>query len=105
MSQPKREIYIPPFSGVRLIECRDHIQLVPVPAVRKFYGYGRIKASKAITDPENPNAEPVWDDLDPNHDVWVVVQWYRYEDGHEEQGSFSYLRPECSEEEVRKSMQ
>jgi hypothetical protein len=54
MSQAAGKIYIPPYSGVRLIECRDHFQLVPVPAVRPIYGYGKIKASKATVAPDDP---------------------------------------------------
>jgi hypothetical protein len=99
------KLYIPPYSGVRLIECRDHFQLVPVPAVRKVYGYGKIKASKVTCDPDDPNSEPFWDDLAPDDDVWAVMQWYVYEDGHQEQGNISFLRPECSEEQARKSME
>jgi hypothetical protein len=53
MSQSSGTIYIPPYSGVRLVECRDHIQLAPVPAVRVFYGYGKIKASEATCESED----------------------------------------------------
>lgn len=105
MAQPSDKIYIPPYSGVRLIECRDHFQLVPVPAVRTIYGYGKIKSSKATVDVNDPHAEPFWDDLGPDEEVWAVMQWYRFEDGHEEQGNINFLRPECTEEEVRKSME
>lgn len=105
MSQPSgKPIYIPPYSGVRLIECRDHFQLVPVVEVRTVYGYGKIKASKAIMDPDDPQSRPVWDDLGPEDEVWAVMQWYQYEDGHQEQGSISYMRPDCTEEEVRESL-
>jgi hypothetical protein len=105
MSQSSGKIYIPPYSGVRLLECRDHIQLAPVPAVRVFYGYGKIKASKATVESEDGKAEPIWDDLDPNEDVWVVVQWSRFEDGHEEEGSIRYLRSPTTEEDARKRME
>jgi hypothetical protein len=104
MSQSSGKLYIPPYSGVRLLECRDHIQFAPVPAVRVFFGYGKIKASKVTCESEDGKTEPFWDDLGPDEDAWAVVQWYRFEDGHEEQGSISYLRPTCTEEDVRKSM-
>lgn len=104
MSQPPgSSIYIPPFSGVRLVECRDHFQLVTVPDVQKVYGYGKIKASEAV-DPDDPEAEPVWGDLGPDTDVWAVMQWYVFADGHREPGDISYLRPECTEEEVKRSL-
>jgi hypothetical protein len=106
MSQPSgKSIYVPPYSGVRLIECRDHFQLVPVPAVRTVYGYGKIKASMATMDFDEPKSEPIWDDLAADDEVWVVMQWYRYEDGHEERGNISFLRPECGEEKVRESLE
>ena len=105
MSQISGEIYIPPFSGVRLIECQDHFQLVPVPAVRPMYGYGKVKASEATCDPDDPNSEQFWDDLAPDDEVWVAMQWFRFEDGHEVQGTVNFLRPECTEEHARKSME
>ena len=106
MSQPSgKVIYIPPYAGVRLIECRDHFQLVPVPVVRTVYGYGKIKASMATMDPEDPKSEPIWDDLGADDEVWAVMQWFRFEDGHEEPGDISFLRPECSEERVMRSLE
>ncbi|HEY3857558.1 MAG TPA: hypothetical protein VGO67_24515 [Verrucomicrobiae bacterium] len=83
MSQATREIYIPPYSGVRLIECRDHFQLVPVPEVRTVYGYGKIKSSRATIDPNDPNSEPIWDNLAPDEEVWAVMQWCEFGDGHQ----------------------
>jgi hypothetical protein len=105
MSQPSGKLYIPPYSGVRLIECRDHFQLVPVPDVRKVYGYGKIKASKATCDPDDPNSEPFWDDLGPDEEVWAVMQWYEFADGHKEQGDIRFVRPEVPEGEVRERME
>lgn len=105
MSEPAGKVYIPPYSGVRLIECRDHFQLVPVPAVRKVYGYGKIKASRATFEPDDPQSEPIWDDLGPDGEVWAVMEWYEYEDGHQEQGDIRFIRPEVPEEDVRKRME
>jgi hypothetical protein len=104
MSVESEKLYIPPFASVRLIECREHFQLVPVPAVRVYFGYGKIKASKVTIETEDRKTEQFWDDLGPDEDVWAVVQWYRFEDGHEEQDNINYLRPTCTEEDVRKSM-
>ena len=105
VSQPSGKIYIPPYSGVRLIECRDHFQLVPVPAVRTIYGYGKIKSREATIDPDDKSSEPCWDDLSPDQEVWAVMQWYRFADGHQENGDICFLRPECTEEHVRKRME
>jgi hypothetical protein len=100
-----KPIYVPLFSGVRLIKCRDHFQLVPVPVVRTVYGYGKIKARMATVDIDDAKSEPIWDDLGADDEVWAVMQWYRYDDGHEERGTISFLRPECSEEDAIKSME
>lgn len=100
-----KPIYIPPFSGVRLIECRDHFQLVPVPAVRTVYGYGKIKASNAMVDSDEINPVQFWTDLGSDDEIWCAMQWFIYEDGHQEPGNISFLRPECTEEEVKKSME
>ena len=106
MSQPSgKPIYIPPFSGVRLVECRDHFQLVPVPEVRTVFGYGKIKARECRIDPEDPNSEQFWDDLGPDEEIWAVMQWYVFSDGHQEAGSINYLRPDCTKEEVERSME
>jgi hypothetical protein len=104
MSQSSGKIYIPPFSGVRLLECRDHIQLAVVPAVRAFYGYGKIKASEATIETEDGRSESFWNHLDPNEEVWTVVHWLRFEDGHEEKGDFCYLRLPATEEDARERM-
>ena len=105
MSQATRQIYIPLYSDVRLIECRDHFQLVPVPEVRTVYGYGKIKSSRATIDPNDPNSEPIWDNLAPDEEVWAVMQWYEFGDGHQEPGDICFMRPECTEEQVRKRME
>ena len=99
------KVYIPTYSDVRLIECRDHFQLVPVPAVRTVYGYGKIKAYQATCDRDDPASEPIWDDLGPDGEVWAVMEWYEYEDGHKEQGDIRFIRPEVPEEEIRKRME
>jgi hypothetical protein len=49
--------------------------------------------------------EPFWGDCAPEEEVWAVVQWIRYEDGHEEKGSVSYLRsPPATEKDARMKM-
>ena len=103
MAQSSGKIYIPPFSGVRLIECRDHIQLVPVPAVRVFCGYGKMKASDFAHETDE-GAPPFADFCEPDEEIWVIVEWYRFEDGHEERGSTCYLRSPATEEDARKAM-
>ena len=109
MSQPSvKPVYIPPFSGVRLVECWDHFELVFVPEMKILYGYGKIKASQASTDIDDPKAElmsSVWDDLAPDSEVWCIMRWYEFQDGHKENSDLCYMRPDSTEEEVKKRME
>jgi hypothetical protein len=104
MSQETGKIYIPPFANVRLIECRDFIALTPVPAYREFFAYGKIKASE-VTVEEDGKAQPFWDNCTEDEEAWAVVQWIRFEDGHQEAGDISYLRSPATEEDARRAMQ
>ncbi len=104
MQTPSKPIYIPPFTGVRLVECRDHFQLVPVRDVRTVYGYGKVRAFDATVDPDDPKSAPLWDDLGPDEEVWAVMQWFRYADGHEEKGNIAFVRPDVPESEIRECM-
>lgn len=105
MSLLSGKIYIPPYASVRLVECRDHLQLVLMPAVRTFYGYGKIKASEAYFESDDGKAAPLWNDADSNEEIWAIVQWFRFEDGHEEKGSIQYLRSPATEADARKAME
>jgi hypothetical protein len=107
VSQPSgKKIYIPPYSGVRLIECRDHFQLVPVPEVRHMFGYGKMKASEVRVDPDDPNSEQFWDNCGPDEEVWVVMEWYEFEDGTQEPGNICHMRGEdVTEEKVKREME
>lgn len=97
--------YIPPFANVRLVECRDYIALTPVPSYREFFAYGKKKARDVRVDPDDPNSELFWVDCAEDEEVWAVVQWFRFEDGHEEQGSISHLRAPATEGDAKKAME
>jgi len=97
------ELYVPPFAGVRLIEHRNFMELVPVCAYREFFGYGTMKASEAAKNATGLMAMCL-EASSPNEDVWVVMQWKRFEDGHEEPGLCSYLLPPSTEDEARQAM-
>ncbi|HVT71923.1 MAG TPA: hypothetical protein VHD61_02210 [Lacunisphaera sp.] len=97
-------IYIPPFANVRLIECRDYIALTPVPSFREFFGIGKKKAREVRVDPDDPKSELLWDDCSEDEEVWVAVQWIRFEDGHEEQGSITHLR-RATEDDAKAAME
>jgi hypothetical protein len=105
MCQPTAKFYIPPYAGVRLYEFRDQITLTPVPSFREFFAYGKVKATEAVIELEDGTIQRFWDDCSPDEEVWAVVQWIRFEDGHEEKGSIHYLRAPNTEEDARKAMQ
>jgi len=105
MSKGSGKFYIPPFACVRLLECRDHITLTPVPSFREFFAYGKVKATEAVIELEDGTTEPFWDNCSPDEEVWAVVQWVRFEDGHEEKGSIKYLRSPHTEEDARQAME
>ena len=73
--------------------------------MKVIYGYGKIKASEARFDPDDPTSEPIWDFFGPDAEVWIVMQWFHFEDGHAVPGNVRYLRPDCSEADARKSME
>ncbi len=105
MAPSTAKLYIPPFAGVRLYECRDHITLALVPAYREFFAYSKAKATEVVIQHEDGTTELFWDDCEPEEEVWAVIQWARYEDGHEEKGSYSYLRSPNTEDDARKEME
>lgn len=109
MSQPSgKPIYVPPFSSVKLLECWDHYELVFVPEMKVKYGYGKIKAKDAPSDMEDPHAEPmssIWDDLTPDTEIWCVMRWYEFQDGHEEYTNTIYSRPDSTKEEIEIKVQ
>jgi hypothetical protein len=102
MPEASDKIYIPPFANVRLVECREHFQLVPVPEVKVFYGYGKVKARYATVDPDDLNTEQFWPDLKPDEEVWIAMEWFQFADGKEIQGSVTFSRPDSSELHVKK---
>lgn len=90
---------IPPYKGVRMVEYRDRIALRPIEWKREFVGLCKINAKDSDFEP--------WDGMNPSivavlekSDVWIILQWERFENGREEVVSIQYLA-EVAEEEVR----
>lgn len=104
MSQEPGKTYIPPFANVRLLECRDFITLAPVPSFREFFAYGKKKV-RDFTPEEAEGAEPFLEFHEPDDEIWVVMQWIQFEDGHRETGGIAYLRPPSTEEDAKQAMQ
>jgi hypothetical protein len=102
MSEQPGEFYVPPLKNVRLVECRDFIALVPVSAYREFFGYGRIQAAD-IPVKEGLLATLV-SRCAKDEDVWMVMSWKRFDDGHEESGLTEYLFDGGTESDARKAM-
>jgi len=63
------KFYISAFAGVRVIECRDHIRLTPVPSFRECFAYGEVRASEVTIDLENGKTEPFWDNCAQTQDI------------------------------------
>jgi len=105
MSEEQETNYIPPFAKVSLVECRDRIALAPVPAYREFFAYGKKKAREVTFEKENGEKELFWEDCTEDEEVWAVVQWIRFEDGHQEEGTVKYMRAPATEEDARKAME
>ena len=99
MSQPSgKPIYIPPYCGVRLYECRDRITLALVPSFREFFALGKIKARDAVLEIEEGDGFKPWPNAPATEEIWTIVQWVRFEDGREEKGAMRYLRNVTKEE-------
>ena len=98
-------LYFPPYSSIRLVEYRDHIQLVPVASFRVLYGYGKMKASEATFEKRNGEFEQCWDDAGSDEDIWAFFQLFRYEDGTEVEGDHGFMRGPTSESDVQKRIE
>jgi len=59
--------------------------LAPVCACREFVGCGKIKASEVVDDATGFMAAALRTCAE-DEDIWAVMKWTRYEDGHEEPG-------------------
>jgi hypothetical protein len=104
MPQPPSNLYVPPFANVRLVECRDCLVLAPVAAFQELFAYGRIKTREVMIEADG-KLEPFWDDAPEDEECWAVVQWTRFEDGRQVQGSIRYLREPATEQDARKAME
>ena len=76
-----------------------------MPSCREFFAYGKVKASEAVIELQDGSTEPFWDNCALDEEVWAVVQWVRFDDGHEVKGTIRYLRSPHTEDDARKAMQ
>jgi len=104
MASEPQVIYIPPFANVRLIECRDFMALVPVCAYREFFGYGKMKARDVPLKEERGFLGVLLSNCPADEEVWAVMSWKRFEDGHEEEGLMNFLFAGTTEKDARKAM-
>src|SRR5512133_2445061 len=93
---------IPPFAGVRLVEYRDRLELAPVYWYRNILGLGRWKAKEVGPQPGS-DMLPFFNAIMADKEIWVIVNWHRYEDGQEEPVNIEYLDPQATEAEARKA--
>ena len=66
---------------------------------------GAVKAAEVTIETEDGSTEQFWPDCGKDEMAWAVVQWARYEDGHEEEGSFQYLRSPATEKDAQRALQ
>jgi hypothetical protein len=104
MSEQSGAFYVPPFKNVRLVECRDFMELVPLSSYREFFGYGTIKAGDIPIEVMKGPLGPLVSLCGKDEDVRVVMSWKRFDDGHEESGLMHFLIERATESDVRNAM-
>jgi len=77
--------------------------LVPVCAYRQFFGYGKIRAGDIPVDPKGDMAAGILASVPLEEEAWAVMEWKRFEDGHEEPGLVEYLCAGATEKDARKA--
>lgn len=97
-------MYIPPFANVRLVECRDFMALVPVCAYREFFGYGKMSVRDVPIERKEGLLGALLSSCPEDEEVWAVMSWKEFEDGHEEEGLMELLVAGAKEEDARKAM-
>jgi hypothetical protein len=93
---------IPPFAGVRLVAFQDRLELVATYCYREIVGLGRFKADK-VGFQSGEDMHPMFNAIMEDKEIWVVVQWRRFDDGHEKAINIQYLDPDATEAEARKA--
>lgn len=92
----------PSFSGVTLVEYRDHIELAPTYWVREFVGLAKIQASEIKPKEWSGFSSVVYESWG-DREVWVVMRWERYEDGTEKPTMMNVM--DGTEAEARRAAQ
>ena len=91
---------VPPFAGVTLFAFEDRLEFIATYRYREFVGLGRCKVSEAQV---GNDMRPLFDALMGDQEVWVVVQWRRFDDGREEAINIEYISPDATEAEARRA--
>jgi hypothetical protein len=78
--------------------------LVPVCAYREFFGFGKIKARDVSLEGEKGLLAMMLSNCSKDEEVWAVMSWKRFEDGHEEEGLMNLLFAGATEKDARKAM-
>jgi hypothetical protein len=91
----------PPYTGVRLIEYWDRLELCPVGWYRDCVGLGRFKADKVGFEPHEQNYSK-WREIMGSHEIWVVVNWMVFEDDSDKVEHVIHCRPGTTLEEAQR---
>lgn len=102
MSGQQAKPYVPPFTKVRLLECRDFLTLAPVASSREFFANGK-KKFRDFTAEEAGGAAPCLEFHEPDEEIWVVMQRIQYADGQRETGNITCLRPPSTEQDAKRA--
>jgi hypothetical protein len=110
---------IPPFNGVTLVAFQDRLELVATYCYREIVGLGKCKIKDArpligegllpffsgvsLDEDEDGNVKKETKEEIENREVWVIVQWRRFDDGQQKSINFEIISSDATEEEARKA--
>jgi len=96
-----KNMIIPQYPGIKLVELGDHLELVPVGWYRNIVGLGRFKADKVGLQP-GESLFPMFKAAMGTEEIWVIVSWRIYEDGTEEVDDVIYCDPQTTLEDAQR---
>jgi hypothetical protein len=95
----KKQMIIPPYAGVKMVEYHDRITLKPVAAFREVVSLCKINGGDKDFEPWD-GMHPMMIQLQKQGDIWLIIQWHIFEDGTEEVINLRSIA-EATEVEVR----
>gem|GEM_PF-2522427 len=81
-----------------MVEYHDRIALKPIASFREFLGLCKIPANDKDFQPWE-GFNPLFAELLKQYDIWLIIQWHRFEDGRVEVIGIKYIA-DATEEQV-----